>query len=87
MKTYWNPDKEIFETTRPKKPSGQKQVNIRIPDNTFNALRGHYQWICESVGYKVSFNEYMTKVIQTHLQSSGIESFEARDCPKPNDAV
>ena len=87
MRTYWNPDKQTFETTRPKRYSGQKQVCVRIPDNLFNALRGHHQWICESVGYKVTFNEYMTKVIEAHLRSSGIESFEAHDCSKPNDGV
>ncbi len=48
------------------------------------ALRRHHQSVCEDIGFNVSFNEYMAKVIKAHLQSVGLEPIEAYDYSDPD---
>ena len=84
---------------RPNRPPGQKgrgngfkgesnldykgkrsQMNVLIPDGLLAALKNHHQSICENI----SFNDYMSKVIETYLRSLGLEPIEAYDYSDPD---
>ena len=88
MRTRWNPDKQIFEAFRSRRKavnssplrSPKKQLCVRISDDLMIALKSHYDCTCESIGYKVTFNEYIVKLLEAHLQSLGLEPLEAHDC-------
>jgi hypothetical protein len=78
---------------RPKRSPDQKrsdykgrrlQMNVRIPDNLVIALKRHHQSVCKSIGFNISLNEYMAKVIEAHLQSLGLEPLEAYDYSDPD---
>ena len=58
----------------------RSQMNVMIPDDLLIALRRHHQSICESI----SFNDYMSKVVEAHLQSLGLEPLEAYDYSDPD---
>ena len=55
-------------------------MNVLIPDDLLITLKRHHQSVCESI----SFNDYMSKVVEAHLQSLGLEPLEAYDYSDPD---
>jgi hypothetical protein len=43
----------------------RSQMNVLIPDDLLIALKRHHRSVCENI----SFNDYMSKVVEAHLQS------------------
>lgn len=58
----------------------RSQMNVLIPDDLLTTLKSHHQSVCESI----SFNDYMSEVVKTHLQSLSLEPVEAYDYSDPD---
>ncbi len=97
MRLHWNPIKQIFQTTpvkpcRPKRGRGKgytaeknldykgkrSQLNIRIDEAQVHALRS------ACANSSLSLNDYMSKVIEAHLQAITPKPLEAYDYSDPD---
>ena len=58
----------------------RSQMNVLIPDDLLFTLKNHHQ----AVHGSISFNDYMSKVVEAHLQSLDIELIEAYDYSDPD---
>ena len=97
MRLHWNATKQIFQATpvkpcRPKRGRGKgytaeknldykgkrSQLNIRIDEAKVHALRS------ACANSSLSLNDYMSKVIEAHLQTITPKPLEAYDYSDPD---